>query len=49
MHNQISSGNQKETGDLESTCYPLISTGLVDGENKIRDDGLTNSEEMRAV
>ena len=46
MHNQISSGNQGET---ESTCYPLISTGLVDGEHKIRDDGLTNSEEIRAV
>ena len=32
MHNQIFSGNQEETGDLESTCYLFISTELVEGE-----------------
>ena len=29
--------------------YLFISTGLVEGKNRIKDDELTNSEERRAV
>jgi len=40
---------KKKLGGLESTCCLFISTGLVEGKNRIKDDELTNSEERRAV
>ena len=40
---------KKKLGGLESTCCFFISTGLVEGKNRIKDDELTNSEERGAV
>ena len=40
---------KKKLRGLRNTCYLFISTGLVEGKNRIKDDGLFNSEERRAV
>ena len=55
LHGTLNSGIRfvqeikKKLGGLRDTCCLFISIGLVEGKNRIKDDGLANSEERRAV